>query len=316
MKHIALLLLLAPFAMAQTCAPPAQAGAGSGSYTIKAGATYPVTWAPSPTAGCTTYFTIDGSTPTSSSPVYTGQTIPLTQTTVILMVAQGPGKAASAQVGGKWVITVTGTAPPPPPVTTPGKPIALSCTPSTASTAANPGTTTLFRAVSPSTNFTQLAAGLPPACTYTDAATVAGTTYSYYAVAVIGGQQSAPSASAVIALPAAPTITMPTVSVTFSPAAIDNATATTASIAVSGTPAPTGTVTLTSGAFVSAATTLTNGSAAISIPANTLDVGALSFTATYTPDAASASVYAASTGTGALPVTPVAPQNLTGSVVK
>lgn len=314
MKRIALYLLIFAAglaARAQTvCAPPAQAGVGSGSYTIQAGTTYPVIWTPSPTPGCTTYFTVDGSTPTSTSPVYTGQVIPLSQTTVILMVAEGPGMTASTQVGGKWTITVTGI-----PVTTPGKPIALSCTPSTASTAANPGTTTLYRAVSPSTNFTVLASGLPPACTYTDNSTVAGTTYNYYAQAVINGESSEPGNTATVAVPSAVTLTTPTVGVTFAPSTINNAASVTATITVSGSPAPTGSVTLTSGAYVSAATTLANGTATIAIPAGTLDVGSLSFAATYAPDAASAATYASATGAGALVVTPVAPLNLTGSVV-
>jgi hypothetical protein len=60
----------------------------------------------------------------------------------------------------------------------------------------------------------------------------------------------------------------------------------------SGNPAPGGTVTLTSGSYSSAATTLSSGSATISIAAGTLPVGADTITATY----AGSAVYLASSG--------------------
>jgi hypothetical protein len=63
-------------------------------------------------------------------------------------------------------------------------------------------------------------------------------------------------------------------------------------ISVSGggsNPVPTGSVTLSSGSFSSAATTLSGGSATITIPANSLVVSTATLTANYTPDAASAS---------------------------
>jgi hypothetical protein len=313
---IAAFFIVAPaLSLAQTvCANPAQAapnfsgnGPGAdGSYNLAAGATLPVVWTPSSTLGCITYYTVDGSTPTSSSPVYTGQTIQLSQTTVILMIAEGPGFADSTQEGGEWVITVTGTTAPA------GAVVKLSCAPSAASTSANPGTTSLFKATAPSTTYSLLASGLPPACTYADTVTAAGATYSYYAEAVINGETSVPSNTFSVTIPSG--ATAPAVSVSFSPAAINNATAVVATIKVSGSPAPTGSVTLASGAYTSAATTLVNGAATITIPANSLDVGSLSFTATYTPDTASAPTYASATGTGTLPVTPVPPSALAGTV--
>ncbi|SNT10324.1 Chitobiase/beta-hexosaminidase C-terminal domain-containing protein [Granulicella rosea] len=49
------------------------------------------------TAGATVYYTTNGNTPTTSSPVYTGQTIPVTVTTTIKAIAVGaPGYATSA----------------------------------------------------------------------------------------------------------------------------------------------------------------------------------------------------------------------------
>ena len=70
-------------------------------------------------------------------------------------------------------------------------------------------------------------------------------------------------------------------------------------IAVAGAGAtPTGSVVLVSGSYTSAATALSSGSATISIPAGTLAPGQDTLTATYTPDAASSSIYTGSSGTG------------------
>ena len=193
----------------------------------------------------------------------------------------------------------------------PGPCVLLSCAPSPTANA----TITMFRAPGTSTTFAQLAAGLPPNCAYTDNAVTPGQTYSYYAETVLNNQSSGPSNTCAVAIPAAAVaIATPTVSVSFSSPIIDDATAVTATVAVSGTPAPTGSVTLTSGAFSAAAATLANGSVTIAIPANSLDAGSLSFTAAYTPDAASSSIYASAAGTGTLVVTPVAPGALTGTV--
>lgn len=206
---LAALALLAIGANAQTtvCAPPAQAGANSsGSYTITAGATLPVIWTPSPTAGCTTYFTLDGSTPTSSSPVYTGQTIALTQTTTILMVAEGPGMTASEQEGGKWAVTVTGTAPPVTP------PAALFCASST-----NPACGAALNWTAPASSTdpvvgyqvfrdgAQLTTAVVTGVTYTDRAIAPSTTYTYYVVSVdAAGAQSTASNSVSVVVPAPP----------------------------------------------------------------------------------------------------------------
>jgi hypothetical protein len=61
----------------------------------------------------------------------------------------------------------------------------------------------------------------------------------------------------------------------------------------SGSPVPTGTVTLTSGTYASQPATLSNGTATISIPANTLPSGTITLAAAYSGD----QVYPASTGT-------------------
>lgn len=107
------------------------------------------------------------------------------------------------------------------------------------------------------------------------------------------------------------TTTTPTVTVTPSPSSITTAQATAVTVAVSGgsgAATPTGSVTLSSGTYSSAATTLTSGSAAITVPAGSLATGTDTLTATYTPDAASSSIYNGATGTGSIivsvPATP------------
>ena len=76
-------------------------------------------------------------------------------------------------------------------------------------------------------------------------------------------------------------------------------------IAVSGpagNPTPTGSVRLISGSYSSAATTLINGSAAITIPAESLAVGDDSVIALYAPDSASSSVYNNASGSNTVSI--------------
>lgn len=69
----------------------------------------------------------------------------------------------------------------------------------------------------------------------------------------------------------------------------------TVSISVSGKAGtPTGSVTLTSGSYESPVTTLSSGNATVIVPAGTLPAGADTLVATYTPDAASSSIYISS----------------------
>jgi hypothetical protein len=75
----------------------------------------------------------------------------------------------------------------------------------------------------------------------------------------------------------------------------------------SGSATPTGIVTLTGGAYTSAAATLSNGSATISIPAASLAVGSVTLTATYAPDTAATSAYKTSSGTALVSVTVASP---------
>ena len=62
-------------------------------------------------------------------------------------------------------------------------------------------------------------------------------------------------------------------------------------------PAPTGTVTVSSGNYTSAPVTIVAGSASIAIPAGSLSFGTNILTAAFTPDANSASLYAAASAT-------------------
>jgi N-acetylneuraminic acid mutarotase len=100
--------------------------------------------------------------------------------------------------------------------------------------------------------------------------------------------------------------TAPAVTVTPSPASITTAQALSVTVTVGGTPTPTGTVTLTSGTYSSGAVTLSAGSATINIPAGTLAKGTDTLTASYTPDAASSSIYTSATGSNTETVTAAA----------
>jgi hypothetical protein len=94
----------------------------------------------------------------------------------------------------------------------------------------------------------------------------------------------------------------PTVTVTPSASSITTAQTLNVTVAVgggSGNPTPTGTVTLTGGGYTSSATTLSDGSATIDIPAGSLAVGTDTLTATYSGDGN----YSTATGTSSVAVT-------------
>jgi hypothetical protein len=100
------------------------------------------------------------------------------------------------------------------------------------------------------------------------------------------------------------TTTTPTVTVTPSPTSITTAQSTMVTITVSGAGAtPTGSVTLSSIGYASAATTLTGGSAVITVPGSSLTVATDTLTATYTPDSTSSPIYNTALGTNSVTVT-------------
>ena len=106
----------------------------------------------------------------------------------------------------------------------------------------------------------------------------------------------------------------PAVTVTPNPASITTVQSTQVTVAVSGgsgAPITTGSVVVSGGGYTSSATTLSSGSATITIPAGTFVGGSITLTAAYTPDANSTSTYNSASGTGGLTVTVPVP-TLTG----
>ena len=98
----------------------------------------------------------------------------------------------------------------------------------------------------------------------------------------------------------------PTVAVSPSSSSITTAQPLTVTVTVSGgtnNPTPTGSVMLTSGGYASAATTLSSGSATITIPAGSLAAATDTLTVNYTPDMSSSSTYNSATGTDSVTVT-------------
>lgn len=80
--------------------------------------------------------------------------------------------------------------------------VALTCTASTSSTAASPGTVTIQRATISTGPWTTLTTTAPPNCAYTDATIAPSTTYQYQALFTQNGQTSGPSNIAVVQVPA------------------------------------------------------------------------------------------------------------------
>ncbi len=103
-----------------------------------------------------------------------------------------------------------------------------------------------------------------------------------------------------------PAITTPMVKVTPSLSSFTTRQALSVTVAVvgpTGQATPTGTVTLDSGSYLSAAATLSSGSAQINIPPNVLDAGTDTLEADFTPDAVTAPIYTQASGTAFVTVT-------------
>jgi hypothetical protein len=105
--------------------------------------------------------------------------------------------------------------------------------------------------------------------------------------------------------------TTPTVTVTpslTSITALQGLSVTVAVSAGSDSRTPTGSVILTGGGYTSPSTALSSGSATFNISAGSLALGSDTFTASYTPDSSSSTIYSSAAGTSsAVTVTPVAP---------
>lgn len=98
----------------------------------------------------------------------------------------------------------------------------------------------------------------------------------------------------------------PTIAVSLSASTILVNQALTANVTVSGTPTPTGSVALSGGGLSSAiSATLSNGSATINVPANSLSTGSDTLTVTYTPDSAGSTNYGSGSKTATVTVNAV-----------
>jgi len=98
--------------------------------------------------------------------------------------------------------------------------------------------------------------------------------------------------------------TTPTVIVTPASGSLTTAQTLSVAIAVSGSDGtPTGSMVLSSGSFISSPTTLSSGSATITVPAGSLAVGSDTLTAKYTPDSASSVAYNSASGNASVAVT-------------
>ena len=96
---------------------------------------------------------------------------------------------------------------------------------------------------------------------------------------------------------------VPTISLSLSASTIVINQALTATVTVSGTPTPTGSVALSGGGLSSAISgTLSNGTATINVPANSLSAGSQTLTATYTPDSASSANWSSGSKTASITV--------------
>jgi hypothetical protein len=103
-----------------------------------------------------------------------------------------------------------------------------------------------------------------------------------------------------------PTTTTPTVTVTPAVNSINTTQTLSVTVTVAGknpTPVPTGVVTLSSGSYNSATTTLTGGTATITVPAGVLASGSDTLTAIYSPDQAASTTYNDGAGFATVTVT-------------
>jgi len=124
-----------------------------------------------------------------------------------------------------------------------------------------------------------------------------------------GDVSYAASISATTLLTASPGAVVPDVLLSLSPGSVTTTQTLMVMITVSGiaNQTPTGSVTLASGSYSSGSVNLSGGSALITVPAGALAAGADVLTASYTPDAASSSIYKQARGTAPISVSKAVP---------
>jgi len=141
-------------------------------------------------------------------------------------------------------------------------------------------------------------------------ATVSASDVAKASSALVTVVNSTPGGGTSAALTFTVTKGTPAVTATPSSGSISTAQALTVTVGVSGSSGsavPTGSVKLSGGGYTSAATTLSNGNATISIPAGSLATGTDTLTVSYTPDSASSSTYNSAAGTTSVIVTNAPP---------
>jgi N-acetylneuraminic acid mutarotase len=244
------------------------------------------------------YYTTDGTTPTTNSPLYKGA-ISVASAETVDAFATAPGYVSSSVASASYAIGLMPAAP------------IFSVAPGTYSSAQ----TVTISDTTPGAKIYYTSDGTAPmlaSTPYTGPLTVSSSE-TLNAVAIASGYsvlngiaedvyENSTVASATYTMT---TLKTPTVTVTPSSSSITTQplSVTVAVNGGSGNPAPTGSVTLSSGGYSSAATTLSGGSATISIPAGSLATGTDTLTANYTPDTASSSEYDSASGSASVNVT-------------
>jgi sugar lactone lactonase YvrE len=235
------------------------------------------------TAGAVIYFTTDGSTPTTSSTVYSGPII-VSSTETIEAIAQASNHSSSAVASAVYIINLPAAATPTFSVTPGTYASGQTVTVSDATNGAVIYYTT--NGATPTGSSTLYSGPITISSTETIKAIATASGYSFSAVATV----------------AYTIMTTPSVTVTPAASSITTAQTLTVTVIVSGgigNPATTGSVTLTSGTYTSGVATLSSGSATVSIPAGSLAVGTNTLTVTYSGD----TNYNATTGTASVTVT-------------
>jgi len=261
------------------------------------------------------YYTNDGTAPTTASKLYSGP-IYISSTQRIRAIATAPGYRNSGEGSASYSFA-TGTPPNTPVI-------------SLASGTYNAVQTVTISDTTPGTTIYYTTDGTAPITTspvYNGALTIATSqtvtalavtsvsgygVYQGIALSESGYVVSAPAtATYVIALPTTtPTVTVQTSSTTTTAQAL------TVSVTVSGgvgKATAIGSVQLASGSYTSASAALSNGYAAITIPAGSLAVGTDILTATYTPTPGGGSPYNSATGAATITVTTPPPPSFTMS---